>query len=156
MPNLWLRPWKWPRCTLLAVTVFTRTDSEMDVEWTTERWIVMNCWGTGSLLLLSPFPGHGEEVISCPQSLKREKHTGCLARLRWVAALVTISAAHLPEERAKPADLTLLEKCQSYCMCLAGPCCTPSGTGNSLLPSLSNMKSNAAHPVSNAGPISVC
>ena len=147
---------KQPRCTLLAGTVFARINSGMDVAWTTGQWIVMNCLGTGSLLLLSPFPGHGEEVISCPQSLKREKHTGYLARLRWVAALVTISVAHPTKELTKPADLTLLEKCQSYCMCLAGPCCTLTGRGNSLWPSLSNMKSNAAHPVSNTGPISVC
>lgn len=56
---------------------------------------MMNCdefFRDWKLLLLSHFPGHGEEVISWSQSLEREKHTGYLARVRWVAALVTISA----------------------------------------------------------------
>lgn len=131
MPNLWLRHWKQP---LLAETAFTRVSSGTDIEWTTGRWTVINCLETGSLLLLSPFPGHGKEVISFLRPLKREKHTGYLVRLRWAASQGTISVTYLTEELTKPANLTLLEKCQSYCMCLAGPCCTATGRGNSLSP----------------------
>lgn len=142
---------------LRAGTVSTRINSGMDTLQTTGWWIVMNYWGTGSLLLLSPFPGDAEEVISCQKSLKREKDTGYLARLGWVAALVTTSLAHFHpvEELTKPADLILLGKCQSYGMRLSGSCCTLIRKWNSSLPPLPNMKSNAAHPVSKAGHIPV-
>lgn len=124
-------------------------------EWTqsgqqdNQLWLFV--WGREACFCPHPSQGTVKRWFHV-QSLKREKHTGYLVSLRWVAALVTISVVHLTKAD-QVSRLTLLGKCQPYPMCLAGLCCTLTGRGNSLWPSLSNMKTRAAHPVSKDGTI---